>query len=169
MSKNVGTSGLFNCRVGVAAGSPWPILAGSKANIVIGSTQTCLPIYLLSFSVGEEKRWRGARQGGQWQVKPAAFSPLVSVFAVVLRSCPQQSVCRYQEKNTKGICAPSLYHLSLSLFISPCVLPSLLCGFLFMWQCGHTPLTQLPDNTGGRRRYRPAVWLSPIRNGKKHI
>lgn len=181
------TLGLFNCCVGVADGSACPILGRNKANIVIAATQTCLPIYLLSFSGGEEKGWRGVKLGWQWQIKLVTFFLSFSFFfffcCFVAKPPPAiLSLCwglvfRYREENTRGTftlishCS-SLHRLSLFLFfslrLSPSI-PSPLYGLLFMWQCGHAPLTQLPDNTGGRRHYRSAVWLTPIKERRKHI
>lgn len=119
----------------MAAGSACPILAGNKANIVITGTQTCLPIYLLSFSFGEETGWRGARFGWQWQIKPVTFSSFLFLCCFVAKLHPAQSKAvvlssrchcdkrlvftvikkkNTREKFTSISHSSSLHHLSLS-------------------------------------------------------
>jgi len=67
----------------VAAGSACPILAGNKANIVIAGTQTFLPIYLLSFSFKEEKRWRGVKLGDKDKSNQFHFSSFLFLYSLV--------------------------------------------------------------------------------------
>lgn len=139
------TLGLFNCCVGVADGSACPILGRNKANIVIAATQTCLPIYLLSFSGGEEKGWRGVKLGWQWQIKLVTFFLSFSFFfffllfcgkaapsdlKLMLRTCFPLSRREYQGN----------VYFNLSLFITP---SSLSLSFFLPSSFPFYPLTSL--------------------------
>lgn len=131
------TLGLFNCCFGVVAGRACPILAGNKANIVIAGTQTCLPIYLLSAGLWEERGRRGVRLGDNGKSNQLHFSSFSLSLLFCCKAAPGRlklmmpGTCfpllkkEYQWTFTSICHSSSLHHPSLSLSSPPLVFHSL--------------------------------------------